>query len=305
MTDAERERAAQAATKAKKWSQAAALWEELYQQQQTLAINQQLVTALVQNQQYLAASNYAAEFENDYLQTDQRSDLYLTALLASHQFIVARMVVTARPRQPWQSLAEQRISQAERAAETTMASTLTTTMREFYHLSDQPVPNQAARIQAAQHLTYQRYLTAAQFLLVDPFLHQLARVEVLHTLRAIGVDQPVQFRHLDGQQTALIPSELAAVGTDPTSQRTHQALEKTLGQRDPTLYTGLNALLTLQLMYIYPDQPKIVADPTTWVQLFVAEQTGTPVSTVDQQAKAMLTVQRKIQDLNNQLQAQS
>lgn len=302
MTPAETLTAAQRATAAKEWSQAASLWEAVYQTAQTASNNYQLVNALVADEQYSAASSVATEFETTYLQTDGAADLYLTALLKSRQFIPARILVTARSAGEWQLAALQRVQEAEADAETTLATTLTTTMRQFYHLSDQPVEAQAERIQAAQHLTYAKYLTAAKFLLVDPFLHQLSRVEVLYTLRAIGVAEPVDLQTFDDQRVTLIPAQLPVMGQDTTSLAAQRVLSTSVGQQDPTLYAGLEALLSLQLMYLYPQAERVVLDPEVWVRVFVGLQTGQLSESERRAASRIVAVQQKIQQMTLDLQ---
>ena len=81
MTIAETQLAAEQASRAQDWSKAASLWEQVYQAQQTAPVNYELVQALVADQQYVAAANYASEFEAQYLATDAAADLYLNAFL--------------------------------------------------------------------------------------------------------------------------------------------------------------------------------------------------------------------------------
>ncbi len=296
-------RAAQTATNAQEWSQAASLWEHVYQVEQTATTNYQLVTALVHDEQYGAASTYAAEFEREYLKTDVAADLYVQALLMSHQYIVARSFIVARKTVPsWQAGATKRVVIAETGAEKKLQTTLTTTMRQFYHLSDQPVTAQAERIEAARHLTLAKYLTAAQFLLVDPFLHQLSRVEVLYQLRALGVDQAVPFVWLDGTQRRVVPATLPVMGTDRTSQTVRQTFQNNWGQHDASLNEGLAALLDLQLMYLYPEPERVINDPDAWVNIFVGMQTGSLDSQQQNTWPELVAVQTKIQTLNLELQ---
>lgn len=290
--------AARQAESAKNWSQAASLWETAYQQQQDFPTNQALVAALRADEKYTAAYHYAVEFETDYLKTDDRAQLYVTLLIAAQQFISARIVTIARVTSPaWQTAMLAKLKAAEARAEQDQAKTLTTTMRQFYHLSDLPLVAQAERIQTAQRLTYDKYLTAAKFLLIDPFLHPLSRVEVLDSLRLLGVTTTVQFRWLDGQEQSLTPAELTPVGQDAISQATLAALAQAVGQQDVSLYTALAATLKLQLMYLYPYPNRWITDASRWVSLGTALQTGievTPTTAIDKKMVAHLQQLQKM-----------
>lgn len=302
MSLAETRTAAEKATATEKWSEAASLWETVYQAEQTADNNYQLVTALVADEQFLAASTTAAEFEQTYLKTDQAADLYLTALLKSHQFIPAHILLNARQVSSWTHGAQNRIQAAENQAEQTMATTLDTTMRQFYHLSDQPVGAQTERLQAAKHLTYGKYLTAAKFLLVDPFLHQLSRVEVLYTLCAMGVPDEVTMQTFDEQRVTVVPATLPTMGKDATSLAVQQVLTEMIGQDDPTLYAGLQALLSLQLMFLYPQIERVILDAEVWVKVFVGLQTGQLSENNNPQTSRIVAVQQKIQQMIQDLQ---
>ncbi|ETY73977.1 hypothetical protein [Lactiplantibacillus fabifermentans] len=298
MTATETITAAQKAAAAADWSTAAALFETAYQATQTATLNEQLVNALVQTEKYTPALTYAMEFEAAYLANDTAATLYLTAALGSHQLIDARIFVAQRPSGSWQTTAFERITAAEATAEETLQATLTTTMRQFYHLSELPVPAQTERLHAAKQLTLTKYLTAAQFLLVDPFLHQLTRVEVLYTLHELRVTQPVDFIWLDGTKQTVVPADLPALAADATSQQVVAVLQQPLAQQDASLTENLQAFLPLQLMYLYPFSEKAISDAEQWVQLVVADQMGALPEKISADQQKMLDIQHKIQQLN-------
>ncbi len=294
--------AAQAASTSQKWSQAASLWERVYQAQQTPKFNFQLVTALVADRQYSAAINYAAEFEGVYRRSDSAASLYLRALIGSQQFIPARMLIVARvTHRDWSKTASRELDAAERAATSEMAATMKTAMRRFYHLSDQPAIAQAEQIQAAQRLTYEKYVTAAKFLLVDPFLHQLARVEVLDTLRALGVSETVTFQWLDQTVISCQPSALVPVGTDSLAKTVHAALEARIGHQNASLSQELTASLRLQLMYLYPRTELGITDANAWVRLMLNQSPTTPATNLTAGEEKMVHLQSVIQKYNSEL----
>mgnify|MGYP004606521517 CR=1 FL=1 len=304
MTLSETQLAAERATRAQEWSQAASLWERVYQHEQSAPVNYQLVRALVADQQFVAAASYARESEAQYLAADVAADVYLAALIGKHEFISARIVIKARQQSTrWTATACATLSAAETQAEQQLQATLTTTMRQFYHLSDQPVVSHAERLQAARHLTYQRYLTAAKFLLVDPFLHPLTRVEVLYTLYELRVPDEVQMRWLfDERRLTIRPAELLPLGTDTTSIATQHALKAQLGNQDVFLYENLRELLQLQLMYLYPQPGLVISDPTAWVTVLIGQQTGNLPTGLTERQMTIVKIQQKIQQFSLDLQ---
>ncbi|WP_251897571.1 hypothetical protein [Lactiplantibacillus paraplantarum] len=303
MTVSETQLAAERASQAQEWSQAASLWEQVYQTQQTAPINYHLVQALVADQQYVAAASYASEFEAQYLATDGAAELYITALIANHDFIMARIVIMARKSSGWTKTMLATLAAAETNAEQTVATTLTTTMRHFYHLSDQPARQHADSLQAAHHLTYQRYLTAAKFLLVDPFLHPLTRVEVLYTLYNLRVPEMVKMQWLlNDEMLTLCPAKLSVFGQDETSMAVYRVLKARLGNQDVFLYENLRELLQLQLMYLYPQAKAVITDPAAWIDVLIWQQTGQAVTVTGAEIEKMMKIQQKIQQFSLDLQ---
>lgn len=286
-----------------KWSLAASQFEAAYQQEQSYALNLKLVMALRHTKKFTQASELALEYEADYLKTDQTADVLIDCLCQSQQFIQARLSAQQRAATApvWLQTTKKQLSAVEQLAETTMQQTLKTTMKQFYHLSDLPVTSQMTRLAAAKHLTYAKYLTAAKFLLVDPFLHQLSRVEVLYTLKGLGVESSVTFQWLDETSLTVVPNVLPAMGQDQVSLAVQAALQQQLAHQDVVLYESLQGLLSLQLMYLYPSPEKIVTNAQSWVELLIGSQTGqlSPKLTVSEQK--MLDTQQKIQQLNLEL----
>lgn len=285
------------------WSTAASAFEAAYQQIQNYDLNLQLVTVLCETQNFQQASSLALEYESRYLATDETASRLISCLCQSQQFIQARLSAQLRAQTApeWLETTKQQILCAEQDAETTMAQTLTATMKQFYHLSELPVPAQISRLAAAKHLTYAKYLIAAKFLLVDPFLHQLSRVEVLYTLKGLAVADKVSVVWFDQKQRSVIPAQLPVMGTDCVSQATQQELQRRLAQQDVSLYESLQGLLSLQLMYLYPAPEKIVINSQKWVELLIASQTGTLSLNLTVSEQKMLDCQQKIQELNLEL----
>lgn len=72
------------------YRQAAELFAVVYQEEQSLALNRQLVLALQADEQYQLAREYASDFLSDYAQHENLFLLYFNLLLQTQNFVFAQ-----------------------------------------------------------------------------------------------------------------------------------------------------------------------------------------------------------------------
>lgn len=88
---------AQQAVDERAWSQALALYEELYQIEQNLAVNQQLVNLAVRLEQFQLAQQYLLDYVEKYLGTNDDVDNVILILLKTKTiFYVMKLSIKLR-----------------------------------------------------------------------------------------------------------------------------------------------------------------------------------------------------------------
>lgn len=263
-----------AAFENRQWSQASALFETLYQDQQTAELNRYVVASLYHDQKFLLADQYAAEQNGIYLESARSFQLRLDVALKNQQFIFAREFCQLAAAATWRAGGLAQIEAAEAASMKDLAATQRVNAKQFYHLGDVPFSEQRQRLEHARQLPLPTYLQGVQYLLVDPFLHPLLRADLLEGLMRLRVQQEVKLYWLDDQTYAVAVQNLQPVNMSRAAKVIQNYLQNELGQQDPTLAASLQQTITLQLMMLYPFIDKVITDPLAWVKI----SAGLPLS---------------------------
>ncbi|WP_235809006.1 hypothetical protein [Levilactobacillus senmaizukei] len=248
------------------YSEAGSAFEALYQEQQVTSINHYLVASLYQDQQFLAAEQYAAEMDASYLASSALFTRRLQVALANQQFIFAREFVSLPAARNWRDQGLLTIEAAEKESRTSLAAKQRVIAKQFSHLGDVSFGEQRRRYERAKQLPLQEFMQGLKFLLVDPFLHPLMKATLLEELLRLRVDDTVQLTWLDGTTQSLDTSTLEPVGASYAAQTIQQYLQGRLGQQDPVKAAGLQQTVTLQLMMLYPYIDRIITNPVAWIQ---------------------------------------
>lgn len=256
-----------------KWLEASSILEELINEQASDDVTKALVLALYRAKQYARAFIYFTEQPEVFTADKGHARLAVHLLLHNQSFIAARLFITDLPLD-WQTEFEQLIVKAERAAEKKYQTTIQTALRSFYHLGDCSLNEQQERLGAARRLPLKEYLTGAQFLLRDPYVHQLIKAAIVDTLRRLGADQGMVLRWLDDQEYPVNPAHLSAIEELEVVQSLHQELAGRLADQNPSEYQLASQELQLQLMLLYPLIEEKVTNPVSWIDCLIQQIQG-------------------------------
>lgn len=252
------------------YRQAAELFAAVYQEEQSLALNRQLVLALQADEQYQLAREYASDFLSDYAQHENLFLLYFNLLLQTQNFVFAQQWAMQRQGERDRLELLEDIRAKEKQAEDQQSQTLKTIAQQFYHLSDENLSAQQERYQQAFHLPVATFITGAKFLLVDPFSTPLMRATLLADLQQLAVKEAVQYQWLDGQRYQVNLTEIASAFADDRFVAMMAALDEQVGQEDPVAYQALFDQIRLETMLIFPRLAESVVDPVAWIEADVA-----------------------------------
>jgi hypothetical protein len=83
--------------------------------------------------------------------------------------------------------------------------------RDFYHIGDRKIVQQAQIIEQAYYLPWKNFKRAARFNLLDPFLNQVTRVSILKDLTLMQMDEEVEFIWIDEKSYKVVPTQLKGI----------------------------------------------------------------------------------------------
>lgn len=132
--------------------------------------------------------------------------------------------------------------------------------RDFYHLGDKRVIQQAAVIEKAYYLPWSNFKRAAKFNLVDPFLNQITRVSILKDLVLMRLEEPVRFIWIDEKEYEVFPKDL--LGTDEMWKKIKKAIEN---YNDPVQSEMLQQQAELLYELSYPFSKRVLPTSEEWL----------------------------------------
>lgn len=256
------------------WNRASEQLEKLYEQRNDNEINHLLVEALYMDNQFKMAYEFAVEKQETFLLSADLFKLMVNVLLKSQHLIEARQFALATANANWQAVAIQGINEFETTTAQTLVATRKANLRQFYHLGDQPFPQQRERLARAGQLPLADYMVGAKFLLRDPFTNPLIRSSILQNLQKLKITDRIKTYWIDEKEHEIDGAQLVPIDQIPGYQQLIQALKERLENVDPVAYATISQEIGMQMMMCYPFIEQVVTDADGWVDLEIAQFQG-------------------------------
>lgn len=278
----------------KDYEQALILLDQAYSLDQPSELNWLITKVLVADNQYQTAQVFADEFIESYLENKELAQLYVTIANANHHYLAAREFILWLPHD-WQQTLLLSVEHSEIDYRQTMAQTVKTISRHFYHLSDVDSINQHERLIATEKLPLTDYLIGAKFVLIDPFLSQLVKATILDRLRRLQVNDEFKMLWIDQTELMIIPSQLTALDETIVYRQMTTFLAEAEKEFGSVTIQALQEELRLMLMFIYPKLSEVIYEPESWVKGMLAEAYGNKFAEEDPvQKKWRLKLQKEV-----------
>lgn len=284
-----------------KVEQAIELLDDLYGQTSDAQVNQTLVEVLNEDKQYHLAQQLMEEKYLTYFRTEKQFILMIDVFLSNHQLIKAQIAKLKCDNVKWQQLAAVKIEHQELQDQQELGETIKTNSRQFVHLGDETLGQQQIRFNKAYQLPQSEYIKDAQFLLRDPYVHQLIKSSILQTLQKLEVNLLVKYLWIDEQEYEINPSELTAIENVPAYQKVIRHFDEQQGQNDPIGYQNNLQVFKLEMALVFPRITETIIDPQIWVTVALNIMQGKSVDQHQQVTKKIYQAQTRLQKMINQL----
>ena len=256
-----------------KWLDGATLLEDLINELPNDDVSRHLVRAFYEARQYQRAFVYFIEQPLAFTETFNEARLAVRLMLHNQSYMAARQFIVELPT-TWQNTLRRDVEETEMVAGQKYRATIHTLLRSFYHLGDCSLSEQQERLSEAQQLPLNDYLIGAQFLLRDPFTHELIKASIIDTLRQAAVNKVVTLRWIDKRDYQINPSRLQAIDDLLTVKELRQELNRRLGSKNPTQFQLASQELQLQLMILYPLIDEKITSPAEWIDYLIDTISG-------------------------------
>ncbi|CAH0418201.1 hypothetical protein [Periweissella ghanensis] len=265
---------AQQAVDERAWSQALALYEELYQIEQNLAVNQQLVNLAVRLEQFQLAQQYLLDYVEKYLGTNDDVDNVILIFTKNQNYILCHEIINKITSPTLYQHTQQALTLKEDEARTILQATFKARAREFKYLGMHDFAAQYHSYQTGLQLPLREHLAIARNLLLDEDVSDLVRITILASFMALKVKDEVSFLWLDNTVYTRKFSELVPPLATETAFIIQDTLYEELENTDPVTLAGLEQNIILRIRAAFPFVEQVITDPVTWTKYQIARFRG-------------------------------
>lgn len=270
------------------WLTASKDYQQAYSIEASPQVNKNYVLSLYKTRQFVKAEKIGMEYPENYLAEVNSFYFFLTILLLNNSYILAhKFIALANP--SWQAIAKQRTAEAEQLSRDTTGQTLLSLTRQFRNIAESSLPEQNKLLEKANQLPLKEYLTTAKYLLVNPDTNQFLRVSLLETLKAVDLQESLEFIWLDHQKYQVIANQLPQIEEIEEYQQVMTFVRESFDSRLDAKQIIDSIKLQLRLMYPYLD--RVLTDPIAYAKNGFSQQLGIKeVAEPDQQQKFRLII---------------
>ncbi|WP_057896583.1 hypothetical protein [Liquorilactobacillus oeni] len=266
------------ALSAGKFQQASMSFTTCYSIKANFRTNYLLFLALTGQGQFSDAFLLAQKYLRDYVTDNERFEQLLSTGAQAKKFVEIRKLYLAVS--AYMSDKEKRyflelINQLEREFVSSKPKIYKSLKKKVIYCGACDLFEQRSVLNMAKSLPFADYLEAAVFLLKDPNVHQLIKVNVLDDLRLLKISDNYDFYFLDHNFYQVSPSTLHAFAASKLYNRFENSF---LQKGEDGLGKERWAELRLKLSLLYPFEIDLVSFSSRWQHILLYEKEFLSVS---------------------------
>lgn len=254
--------------------QAIDYFEEAYAMADTRHANVLLFSAYLDAERYDEAVETAEARIEDYEDEDYLYFLYIQALIYNQHFLKAEALIKRMEKEREEPL---EASIFEEMLEALLEDEKEKMLqreevdreriyRQLYAIGDLPVEGQMQALKDASQLPAKQMIDGLKSVLINPFCIQLVKSSALIMLKDIQYGHVVDFDWFQKREKVL-PKDLADLGQSKIYRETHQLLADR-SEKNPSMYIGLEGVMEVDFLALYPYIDEVVTDATSWMALY-------------------------------------
>lgn len=232
-------------------------WEELVDYCESMEIDDPEVSFCLSQAYYFLEQYDKAKIEADrffltYIEKQSAFSYYIDLLIKQNNWILAYKL--AFKYQEFKQITK--IKQAEEDYIFNNAEFITKKAQQFSNINAFAYNDAIELYQKAQQLPLTDYLKAAKYILMNPFLNQLIRVDLIADLEALNVNEEIKYIWLD-EKIAQINPVVAQSKKLLFQEKLADALKVKEASLDPVLFEQLKEQVLFHFELIHPQEEKI------------------------------------------------
>ncbi|TPR13800.1 hypothetical protein [Apilactobacillus timberlakei] len=244
----------------------------IYNEEEVFPVTTLLTKCYFLSEKLIDAKKIAYDNLNDFLHSLSDFKLLILVLVKNREFIKAREITEQirRISKQWYKISIDIISKEEGFVLENEPAYLQNISNEFYHMSfNNNLYEQKETLLKGEKLPFNKFISYTKYLLLDPFVQETIKSELVDTLRKIGYQDIIKFRWINDNVYSVNMKELQPLSKLESYNNIMSKVAADYANNDPILYLRVKSYFEYQSITLYPLNDQIINNVNDWYKLSI------------------------------------
>lgn len=244
----------------------------IYNEEEVFPVTTLLTKCYFLSEKLIDAKKIAYDNLNDFLHSLSDFKLLILVLVKNREFIKAREITEQirKISKQWYKISIDIISKEEGFVLENEPAYLQNISNEFYHMSfNNNLYEQKETLLKGEKLPFNKFISYTKYLLLDPFVQETIKSELVDTLRKIGYQDIIKFRWINDNVYSVNMKELQPLSKLESYNNIMSKVAADYANNDPILYLRVKSYFEYQSITLYPLNDQIINNVNDWYKLSI------------------------------------
>ncbi|TPR23902.1 hypothetical protein DY102_02220 [Apilactobacillus timberlakei] len=244
----------------------------IYNEKEGFPVTTLLTKCYFLSEKFIDAKRIAYDNLNDFLHSLSDFKLLILVLVKNREFVKAREITEQirKISKQWCKISTDIISEEERFVLENESAYLQNISNEFYHMSfNNNLYEQKETLLKGEKLPLNKFISYTKYLLLDPFVQETIKSELVDTLRKIGYQDIIKFRWINDNVYSVNMKELQPLSKLESYNNIMSKVAADYANNDPILYLRVKSYFEYQSITLYPLNDQIINNVNDWYKLSI------------------------------------
>ncbi|TPR40766.1 hypothetical protein [Apilactobacillus micheneri] len=244
----------------------------IYNEEEGFPVTTLLTKCYFLSEKLIDAKKIAYDNLNDFLHSLSDFKLLILVLVKNREFIKAREITEQirKISKQWYKISIDIISKEEGLVLENEPAYLQNISNEFYHMSfNNNLYEQKETLLKGEKLPFNKFISYTKYLLLDPFVQETIKSELVDTLRKTNYQDIVKIKWIDNDVYSINMGELKPLSQLKTYNNIMSRVDADYANNDPILYLRVKAYFEYQSITLYPLNDQIINNVNDWYKLSI------------------------------------
>lgn len=244
----------------------------IYDEKEGFPVTTLLTKCYFLSEKLIDAKKIAHNNLNDFLYSRSDFKLLILVFVKNREFVKAREITEQirKISKQWYKMSIDIIVKEEKFVLKNEPVYLKNISNEFYHMSfNNNLYEQKETLLKGEKLPFNKFISYTKYLLLDPFVQETIKSELVDTLRKINYKNIIKIRWIDNDVYSINMRELKPLSKLESYNNIMSKVDTDYANNDPILYLRVKTYFEYQSITLYPLNDLIINNVNNWYKMSV------------------------------------